>query len=601
MLDQGYANTSIEPAADLVRTLRELIGDLDTLDKRTEPVFMAIGGSLIQARSHLELMQSEFADLSARLESEEAARAAADLGQALRQGSQLAAGSAQITPLLHHLDGDAASSRKAVAALDKIVEEVAALAINAKILVFQLGTANVDFAVFTQEIDRLRRLADEAVRQASRRLGQLDGAIMDTRRAEETFETTDAGELESTHRQLETSLAALIERQRQSRAAIGVMADKSRGIADKVGQCVGELQINDLTSQRIGHVRDALIMLCGVLGPGGAPTSDCASSSDYDWAGELDPPHKQALAAAVCRLQARQLDRAAKEFSREVEGLRGNLQALAGDASAVLAEALQVFGSGEAGSCFVRDLQADSDRASTLLGSYAKAKNHVNALIGTVSVGFSAMAADMETILSIDADMRMMGLNASLKCARLGPAGRALGVVAQELRTCSRRTEESSQEISRTIVAAIETSGRLARQSEEAQADAEAMAAAIMTAVQAFAGLGAQVDRSLGGLRTACTDVSTLLAECAVAIAIDRELSVIAEAVVARLTTFADAIGSPDLAEAIQGDLSRLLSRHYTMDSERAIHVLFAENGEPDETEDTTAHNAGGDVDAFFL
>ena len=50
-----------------------------------------------------------------------------------------------------------------------------------------------------------------------------------------------------------------------------------------------------------------------------------------------------------------------------------------------------------------------------------------------------ALTQRLANMQSVQEDIRILGLNATLKCGRLGTLGRPLAAVAQELRLCSAR------------------------------------------------------------------------------------------------------------------------------------------------------------------
>jgi hypothetical protein len=580
MFDSGLAN-DFNALRDELRTIA---ADLKAARAPAEPVFLSLGNTLSDALGLLQGLGAEFAQLAESLESVEAAEAATALQQGVAAGAALAAETAQALTLLRELGEDSAAGARPLAMLAKVVSEVHALSINARIEAAQVRVQGVDFTVFTTEISRLGRLAGDAVGKATERFTRLGPAIAEAIAAEDRFQRVDGCELQSMCGRLGTSLTELGRRRHKAGEAATAVAERSRRIAERVSACVVALQINDLTSQRIEHVVEALDLLGTIL------------------AGEeFNPARKAALVAEVCRLQSRQLQNAGVDFGREVGGLKGNLAALADDAESVLDQARAMTGSQGSGRSFVGALRDDVERATGLLDAFGAAERRVQELVGTVSEGFTALDGELVAIHSIDADMRIMGLNASLKCARLGAAGRSLGVVAQELRGCSRRTEETIRAVSKIIAGAVSAATTLTDCSRHENEDSGALAAGMAGSMEALCHLGDAVEAGVARLGEDCGRASALLAGAAASIAIDGELPAAASLLATRLAAVADAIGPIDAA-AIRDDVLRLLEGRYTMASERMIHNLFAE-GEGAATADASAApGAGGDdFDAFLL
>jgi len=566
--------------------LRAIAGSLAALRSPTEPVFLALGKVLAEALGMLEHLGADFATLALSLQAEQATSASAALRGGVEAAAALAAKAAEATTLLRRLGGNAAAGVRPLATLTKVVAEVHALAINARIEAAQVQANGIDFTVFTTEIARLGRLAGDAVGKAADRLARLGPAITHAIAAEEAFDSTDGRELDAVRGRLQTSLEELARRRRQAGEAAAVVARKAGRITARIAACVVALQINDLTSQRIEHVCDAIGLLDTIL-------------DEQD----LDGGRGEALVASVCRLQAHQLTTAADDFGREIGCLKANMKDLAGDAEEVLAEAAAMIGGNGSATSFVGDLRDNVERAAALLSAYGVAEARVQALIGTVSEGFAAMEGDLVAIHSIDTDMRIMGLNASLKCARLGSAGRSLGVVAQELRGCSRRTEETIRAVSGSISAAVAAASTLSDCSRHEDSDAGALVATMGASMEALCGLGDSIEAAVTRLGDACRRASRLLAETAAGIAIDAELPAASAAVAARLSAIADSVEvDPRLTKAIRDDVLRLLEGRYTMASERMVHDLFAEGGgAPPQIAAAGAGEGSDDVDDCFL
>ena len=568
MFDGTLSETG-SPLAGLDEDLLRLIGELTDSAYPSAEEFILIGSSLVQALGWIDRLGLHFSDLSAQLQSDQASRLASSLSQAVGRSVALTNGTRDIGALLHRLEEAFAASARPLAGLRAIFGEITVLAINARIEATQIKSGDTDFTVFTSEIGRSAQLGKDAVVAAEERLSGLSGSIGCARKALAAFTQTSAfREIDAVRRRLETALDQLLSRRRRGGDALVRMAERSRIIAEKAGLCVTELQIDDINRQRLDHVRDALDLLRGVVSgaPGAAP----------DWVRESDESRRRALVVAVCRLQARHLGRAAEAFAREVGSLQSHLRELAAEAEAALAAALEVFGSGD--DLFIRTLQEDADQVSGLLGIYVEAEDVIRSHVVKVSAGFGDMVADMKTIRAIDVEMRIMGLNASLKCGRLGAAGRGLGVVAQELRAASRRTEETSVAVAAIIAGATETSGALTLRTDEGRSGAAALITAVADTTQALEVMGTAMDRSLADLRHAGSEVAGLLAVASQCLTGEEDAIASANRIATGLTALADRLrADPALVEAVGDDVARLLGGTYTMASERHVHGSSAD------------------------
>ncbi len=524
--------------------LTAVIADLGGVAEPSERDFLALGDALGRAGGVLAAVEGDFAALTRRLRDDESSAA---LGEALARIAGLS-GSGGAAAQLAGLGEATRAAAGRLAALHAVVGEVGGLAMNAKIQAAQMG-AGADFAVFTGEIARLGDLAAGTLTQALAGLAGLRASVAGAHQAELAFVRGAETELHQARERIEACLALMQDRRLAAAAAAGGLADRSRRIAAAIGERIGELQINDMTCQRVEHVRAALAVLAGL---------------------DDGPP---AALGTICRLQAAQLAHAADEFEHAMAGFSHGIGGLADEARAMMAEAGGLLGQGEGpDSSFLRRMEDDVATVSALLADFAATRAKVDDVIAAVAEALAALSRDLAAIRSIDADLRIMALNATLKCGRLGPAGRALAVIAQELRGCSKRSEDGSKAVAAAIDRTVALAGTLGHGPGPGAVPAGQMdrLMAGLTELDAATGAG------LAGLGERCRDAALLLGQAGEAVR-GHMVAVLRDAA-GRLEELAAAAGEPADSAGLRADLGRLLSRQYTMSSERVIHQLFAED-----------------------
>ena len=573
--------------------LAEIETSLTRLTGAAEQEFLGIGDVLSKAVDVFSRLEGDLAGLADQLHGEDAERAAVTLAETIRGISLMSSAENRSGPLLLRLEVEAAEVGKRLDFLRRIIGEVVALAINGKIQAAQVTATDVDFSVFTTDISRLGLLAGASTEQASRRLDAVRVAVASAREAASAFERNEAKELDAVRVRIETSLSLLAERRRRAALAADQASAKSKQIAQRIISTVSELQINDSVRQRIEHICTALQAMRALAGTGAVLESGSA------WLNEMAPARRPVMIAALCRLQAAQLKGGADDYRKEVEGLSRNLSVLAADAAGILAEAEAAFAGGEGGGLFMAEIEQDIRRASDLLAAYAAARDRTGAVVGAVSEGFNAMEADLAAIRSIDADMRIMGLNATLKCGRLGKDGLALGIVAQELRACGRRTEECSNGIAALVTEVLALSDTLRTGSiREGGGEAADPIGAMAGSLSILSTLGESMADALAELRANAGGMSAALGRTAAAIDIHHRIGKIAGEGVVRLSGTADLFAAEAEADGVTlENISRLMRPLYTMDGERIIHTAFAK-------EDLHAPRPGAasdELENFFL
>lgn len=588
-------SSSIAPEA-----LRELGEELARLIAPNENAFITLGNALASARGKLQAGGEHFRALVEKMEQGDGARAARSLSEAREEILRISGESHEVAEGLQTLGRTLEAVRRPVAVLTKIIGEVAALATNAKVQAAQVSAAGMDFSVFTKDIDRLRGLAEQAVNQAAGRVNTLS-TVMTTACAEsEAFHRGDAAELTSVAGRLKGQLTELAERREHARRALADFQRRTAAIGERVSRCIGALQVNDLTSQRIGHVQTALSLLVGVVAPSSTSEPGC------EWVGKLDGERRRLLLGTVCSLQATQLERTSHDFSIAIGELRDNLSALRADAEAMMTEARRVFSSQHGDGTFIHGVLMEVQRAMSLLQAYCRADESIRARIEDLSQGFADMTADLKAIQSIDADMRVMGLNATLKCTRLGRSGLALGVVAQELRACSRRTEETSKAIAAAINTVSGDAASLTDRSAHEREAATALVARMTESAGILDGFSVVLDAALRDMVEACGEVSSLLDEASNSFAVEKTLEAGVRIIANRLKAVGEACVGPDADPSlVREDILRMLGQHYTMASERVVHELFADGTSPTKSVEARpplpADTSDSDIDSLFF
>lgn len=566
-----------------LKTVERSLGELTS---QAEREFVPVGALLGDAARSISVMGDVLARLGRTLHGDDALRSVTALNQAVSGIADLDAGAQGHDEALTRLAAESTEISWNLEMLRRIVAEITALAINGKIQAALVATAGVDFTVFTAEIGRLGILAGQQIEQAVARLSAVRNSIATAVNAEEAFLRNEAGELRHIRTRIDENIALMVDRARRAAHSIDAVESKSRQVSDRIARTIGELQINDITCQRIEHVR---LALRGLAEPAGS------------WLSELDSERFRRLALATCRLQRVQLEEAVKDYVAEIDALAGNLRGLSGDAGDLLREADHAFGGSHGGGgLFLTEIQNDVSRAVTLLDAYDSAEDRTRTMIGTVSQGFVAMSSDLKAIRSIDADMRVMGLNATLKCGRLGNAGQALGVVAQELRACSRRTEDSSKTIGDLLKRALEMASQLDRDTALESHDDSDSPARIMTGCMAgLSQLSSAMSEAMDHLRREAPAVAERLSRSAGDIAFHHQLRY--ACLQAAETVAGIGVELDDGTELDEEDfdaLRRLVESRYTMDSERLIHQRF--DGRGSSVASAPAGEAASLDDLFF-
>ena len=572
-------------AAALAGILREAVADLRAARDPLDDIFLALGERLMWVDRSVGRLGRTLEDLSCAMDSQDIGRAVARLGRLGGEVGQLARLSTDRQAGVAGLGRQVTAVAGCMGHLRQSLGEVNALAINSRIQAAQIAGDGGDFTLFTGEIGRLAGLARGGLDRLAASLGALGRMIDAADASQQGAGHADDAALRDIAGRIEHGLAGLAEHRRRSAAALLALHGNSRVVSGRLGQAVRSLQVNDITRQRLEHVENALLAVAELLDPGAA--------APPAWGEALAAQDKVLLAGAACRLQAMQARRAAEHFAQQVEALIAALAALARDADDLCHAGIAAHGAEhQRDGAFLLDLRRELALVATLLGGYAATADDLKRVVAAVTASVEEMTGHIDALHDIEVDIRIMGLNANLKCGRLGGKGRALAMIAQELRGQALRIEDGAGTIGAALRHMVAGARALAGGHDGAgEPEAADLINDLDGLLPPLEHSGRVFATALAGLRRDGEEIGRTLAAATTGITIHHQLGTALEAVASRVDGLAALAGDADVAR-LRDQLTSLLGDAYTMNAERDIHLMFAEAGE------TPQKAVAGDADA---
>jgi hypothetical protein len=447
--------TAPQTSSDINRsldTLERVLREIGQASAMTEGTFVGIGQRLEASINTIDGLTATFKTLMEELGSTELVQATADLSRVASRIGALANAPRDGEGVLTCITGltDAMTSR--VGRMRKAVKAVDVLAVNAKIAAAHLSTGGEGFSTFAEEITRAMKIAEENLDGFAE---QLDG--MSERLRAATVSQRALGQqrdqaIRTIPDQLARSVAAIAGRRRQAEHTAAEIQRKAVQVGQRVGSAVMAMQIGDTSRQRIEHSEFALTLVARLFG------RQTHAAVDFDF-GEV-PAEKHRLLDASSALSLAQLTDTAEELDAQVAEIAASLGQLAGDAREIAGLGQKTYSSdgAQAGS-FLSELEDDVRHARALLEDLHNAQTEGDSVMAGVLETTKTLVRNISAIQSLESDIRLMGLNTTLRSSRLGNEGRALTVIAQELRTCSNLTAAEAEAVLADLDAMVEAAG----------------------------------------------------------------------------------------------------------------------------------------------
>ncbi len=407
---------------------RRIADDLARPRQEIESAFVNVGARLSEGAALLNTLSKLFEALPEALQGSEVAEALAHLRAVAESASALSDTFGQEKADLARLVDVVAAANSPISDLRRTVKMMGIVSVNARVTAAGIVGDSDDFDVFTTDIASLSDSASQTIQEFAQIYRQLTTEVDRAASQRARFEGAHANTLSSLARSLADTIVAL---DRQQAAAVEGSAETgrvSRQIVGKIGSAVMSLQVGDATRQRIEHVEAGLIAL--------AETSEGHLVSEN----ELD----DAIAVLSC-LQQTQLTDIAAAFAQEVEQAEQDLNALASDAGVIMARSRDFNGEGENKGSAIASLSAQLRTAVAILKDFETERAKLEAVAGAVQETVRILLEHVGAVQDIEANMRLVSLNAAVRCAQLGPRGASLTVIAMQLRELTSETVTAAE------------------------------------------------------------------------------------------------------------------------------------------------------------
>ena len=547
-----------QPELPITADLRALVPGIAEPRERIETTFVAVGDRLTRGAAMLNRITRIFEALPQSLESPELQEASARLAAIGTESQAIAAVFATEQADLARLVSVVAAAEHPISDLRRTVKMMGIVAINARVVAAGIVGDSDDFNVFTSDIATLSESAHHTIQDFSAAYRQLTDEVRRAAEQRAHFEAAHADTLSGLAGSMEQSLDAVAHQRQASLDGSAETGRVSRQIGGRIASAVMALQVGDATRQRLEHVETAFEILADLV--------DGQNTAGL----ELPATDHAAALASIAGLEAAQLAGAAEAFTADVADAATALRDLASDARTILARSRDIYGQAGAASPLAA-LSEQLRHAAAVLRDCETERGKLETVASAVQATVTTLLGHVEAVQEIEANMRLVSLNAAVKCAQLGPRGTALNVIAGQLRLLTGETVAAAE----AAMAGLHEAAGLAQSfGAAASGDAAGQVGQLEHEAVAALKLLETVDQclaeALGVLNLDGPKVVDLLGEAAAGFADQAAISEAMDDMQIRIAEHsAESIDPPSAPLAA---VLALLRAKYTMDAERRIH-----------------------------
>ncbi|MEO3387225.1 chemotaxis protein [Mesorhizobium sp. CAU 1741] len=553
----------------------KVTGRLEQARSRLEERFLEGGAVLAGALDSVSDMVKSLDQVTAALGNDTVDSTVADLSRTTEQLLELPALHATRQENMRKLTALGITLQTHVDEMLETLRYLRTFAVTVKIT----GAGASEFAGFADEmlgkIQSGRNQVDGFASRLAQLLEQVRAAVSFGQDLRKQYD----GIVPGVTRDLAADAAKMGDYHTRVRTVAASLGELVRQVQGKVAKTLSALQIGDMTRQRVEHVQAGLGLLAGARADG--PVD-----------GE----------AAMLRLLGAQMEDLVDEFNDGCGTVTSSLAGLAGDIKEVLALGKQARGNTNGGDNFLRALETSVGVARKLVGRIEIAGQRTDEVSRSAATTARELSDAVDSIRTIKTEIQYMAINTSLRCSRMGEAGKPMNVVASELRVFANQMEVVSGRI-------LEGLAALGAAASELGADD----------ADATSGLGEALDNALANIREAGermeADLKTMAAKgehlgrevgsSVSRLDFTRELGEVLESCTLSLAT--------EAAESVSGEagddispavltLSEQLFKTYTMARERQVHRAYIPPQEEVAAEAATATaNEDDDIEAALF
>ncbi|NLS16355.1 hypothetical protein HGP16_07255 [Rhizobium sp. P40RR-XXII] len=546
----AYAATSRQftPSTD------SFVDRLESARLQIEQRFLDGGAVLITATEALAKLVSLLEHIGSSLKEETATEATARLLQTVDLLNKLPPAEARRHACVASISQTGQSLAEHVLSMEETLRYLRTFAATAKIA----GARIPDFSSFASEIVERIEFATKEVKALSLQIRSLEAQIETAAASEDGSLAQDLNGIPSIAQRLVSNAEEIQVQRRNLSELADTVAGLARKIQSKVAHTLSAMQIGDITRQRVEHCQAAHMMTEAYLAseaPAGLSASD-----------------RQRLSQLTMTLIFELLGETTKGFDRETTKIVDSIRSFSGDIGTLLdLYRTMMSQSGQDGKS---PLRGDLSAARAVVDRIDVAAAGANRLSEKTSEMVKELTASIQTIQLVRRDIQYMALNTNLRCGKLGEEGRAINVVAGELRSFASLLDEDAEKILVSL-GKLETQAaglkdwRQAGESENASGLGSHIDAALVHIGEA----GAAMDLNVRELRQCGEAMTSQVAEIATSLDFRSGIGEIlascaGEAGLAR-RAFAGTAGLEAPVAAISGRIFRT----YTMAAEREIHA----------------------------
>jgi hypothetical protein len=478
------------------------------------------------------------------------------LTESVRVSKMVEISTEQMLDILSHVN----AARDPLQRLSKMRSLLKTVGLLSRIESGRSTNTEVNLSGLSKDIDVLAEEVQQNLDRISEDSSRLSEVLQNGVRELGRFGQQEREQTADLIRRTQAVLNPMIARSEASQTAARNIDEQYANFHRSTDKVVMSLQSEDIARQRVEHVQEAILRV----------------------ADSLDAGESVESCAGILALQRSQLVSTRDLLAASIQTIHSALQSLSPRIQELVSRtATLAQQTDEDGRSFATVIDSGLDTVSTVFKQCSSSVKAAISIVNSVLPSVEQMTDGACALEEIEASIHLISLNATVKTAHLGSDGVAMGVIASELRSITKRGEGDTRIVLDGLAAIRNALDKII--SEEAISESSLM----------MSGSGEVVSGELSGLsqsvRTSSQQMTvglyqvrqlaeTLCSELEEGCELALRTASITELFDERLRDFDEAFGqlgySKEMAVmAAGGNQADDLSKLYSMESERKLHL----------------------------
>lgn len=430
--------------ASWARDLSEITAILDSLAHSTEDEFLHIGSKLqefyLQSQDMTE-MSSKVLGLMTGEEISSSARGLAEILQALEDHLDRSEDHfSRISTILQQYQTTLSRAGSQLEDLKMLILNLSMLGFFTRVENAHVFSNDTGFASLTDDVKKLSERIKEKSSQIKSQSDELLGMIRQAFKKAEDSRKSQRDQSRSMLDHTVSNNTILAKKNDDAMLSARLVATKSQGITESIGDIVSSLQFHDITRQQIEHVKEVIEYLTNAMN-----------------SGEHDVTELAAMMDEVGSLQIEQLNQSEADITSAVAKVIENLRNLTSSVAGIIDETQRVsWASDIEGRGFMEEIDSGIAGVIRCLDENIREQMNLMETMTSLSDMVSEMSVFIREIEYMGQNLQLIALNARIKAAHIGQEGASLDTISGGIYELSKNSRGLTKDLSEMLGAIVD-------------------------------------------------------------------------------------------------------------------------------------------------